>query len=98
MPIATSSAPPTTNPIAVPTSARSAVAPVATAFVRSTDNVPSTTQKPCWTLRQSATATAAAIASAPRRLLIIHTERTLAWLRATRPMAATRRRGPPRGA
>ena len=79
VPIAASSAAPTANPIAVPSSARSAVAPVAPALVRSTESVPRTTQKPCCTLVRSATATAAARASAPRRLLTNHTERRLAW-------------------
>ena len=83
--MATSRTPPTTKPIAVPASARSAVAPVDAAFVRSTESVPSTTQKPCWTLPTSATATAAASATAPRRLLMNQTERTLAcvWAAAS---------------
>ena len=90
-PIATSSAPPTTNPIAVPVSARNAVAPVAAAFVRSTDRVPSTTQNPCWTLLRSATATAAASAIAPRRLFTSQTELRLASRRATAADRDTRR-------
>ena len=80
-----------TNPIAVPTSARAAVDPVAAAFVRSTESVPSTTQKPCWTLTTSATATAAASATAPRRLLTNQTERRLAWVTAAETMLDARR-------
>ena len=80
LPIASTSAPPSKNPIAVPAIARSAVAPVADAFVRRTDSVPSTTQKPCWTVVTSATATATASATAPRRLLTNQTERKLAWV------------------
>ena len=56
------------------------MAPVAAAFVRRTDSVPSATQKPCWTLITSATATAAASATAPRMLLTNQTERKLAWV------------------
>ena len=37
---------PTTNPITVPTIARTAVVPVVSALVRSTDNAPSTTHSP----------------------------------------------------
>ena len=48
VPIAISSAAPTAKPTTVPASARHAVDPVAAALVRSTDSVPSTTQKPCW--------------------------------------------------
>ena len=80
LPITTTSAPPITNPSAVPASARIAVAPVAAAFVRRTESVPSTTQKPCWTLLTSATATATASATAPRMLLTNQTERRLAWV------------------
>ena len=80
LPIATTSAPPITNPSAVPASARTAVAPVAAALVRRTDRVPSTTQKPCWTVLTSATATATASATAPRMLLTNQTDRTLAWV------------------
>src|SRR5207342_1974288 len=68
---------PTANPAAVPSRARMAVDPVAAALVRSTDKVPSTTQKPCCTLLRSATATATARATAPRTLLRNHTERML---------------------
>src|SRR5215469_17488474 len=71
------------NPATVPASARQAVAPVAAALVRSTDSVPSTTQNPCCTLERSATATAAARASAPRKLFRNHTERRLACLVTT---------------
>src|SRR6516162_11478384 len=80
VPIPSSSRAPTMNPTTVPASARHAVAPVAAALVRSTDSVPSTTQNPCCTLDRSATATAAARATAPRRLLVNHTERTVACL------------------
>ena len=48
------------------------------AFVRRTDSVPSTTQKPCWTVVTSAIGTATASATAPRRLLTNQTDRTLA--------------------
>ena len=68
-----------TSPIAVPINARSAVDPVEAAVVRSTERVPNTTQKPCWTSARSATATAAASATAPRRLLTNQAERRLAW-------------------
>src|SRR6516165_7996205 len=71
------------NPMTVPASARHAVAPVAAALVRSTDSVPSTTQNPCCTVARSATVTAAARASAPRKLFRNHTERTLACLVTT---------------
>ena len=64
----------------MPASARTAVAPVAAALVRRTDRVPSTTQKPCWTVLTSATATATASATAPRMLLTNQTDRTLAWV------------------
>ena len=95
--MATSRAPPITNPTAVPVSARSAVEPVEAALVRSTDRVPSTTQNPCWTPERSATVTATAIASAPRRLLMNHTERRLAWRAATPAYLVTpaRRRSSP---
>ena len=72
------------------------------ALVRSTDSVPSTTQNPCWTVVRSATATAAASASAPRRLLMNHTERRLA-LRTASPaqardrLATARSAGPASG-
>ena len=81
VPMAASRAAPTTNPTAVPASARHAVDPVAAALVRSTDSVPSTTQNPCWTPLRSATATATASATEPRRALRNHTERKLACLR-----------------
>ncbi len=66
---------PTTNPMAVPPTARSAVAPVPSAFERSTDIVPSTTQKPCCTFVISTTATASASPAAPRSALRNQTER-----------------------
>src|SRR5215471_9877095 len=83
VPIASSSSAPSTNPTTVPASARHAVAPVEAALVRSTDKVPSTTQNACCTPDRSATATAAARASAPRRELRNHTERTVACLVTT---------------
>ncbi len=64
--MASSSAAPTMKPATVPASARSAVAPVADAFARSTDSVPGTAQNAFWTLERSATATAAARATALR--------------------------------
>ncbi len=88
-----------TRPRCLP-SARSAVDPVEAAFVRSTDSVPSTTQNPCWTLLRSAIATAAANASAPRRLLMNQTERRLACrerdagVSFDMPVGAAPRRGP----
>jgi len=51
------------------------VAPVPSAFDRSTASVPSTTQNPCWTFVTLATSTASANPSAPRRLLRSHTDR-----------------------
>jgi hypothetical protein len=84
-----SSRAPTTKPITVPPSARSAVDSVEAAFVRSTDRVPSTTQNPCWTPDTSATRTAAARASDPRRLFRNQTERKLACLAMT-PIAPDR--------
>ena len=81
------------NPTTVPASARHAVAPVDAALVRSTDSVPSTTQNPCCTPERSATATAAASASAPRKLLRNHTERRLACLRTTTVAPARPTRG-----
>src|SRR5207247_2499678 len=83
LPIASSRAPPITKPIAVPPRARAALEPVDAAFVRSTESVPRTTQKPCWTLLTSATATATAKATAPLMLFTNQTERTLAWRSAS---------------
>ena len=80
LPIATTRAPPITNPTAVPARARRAVAPVADAFVRRTDSVPSTTQKPCWTVVRSATRDRHRERPAPRMLLTNQTERKLAWV------------------
>ena len=78
----------------MPPSARSAVDSVDAALVRSTDRVPSTTQNPCCTPDTSATRTAAARASDPRRLFRNQTERKLAC-RTRTPIApgieATRR-------
>ena len=65
---------PTTNPTAVPATARRAVAPVPSALVRSTESVPSTTQNPCETPVTSTTATASASPAAPRIALRNHTE------------------------
>src|SRR5262249_53434854 len=81
-PTATRRPPPITRPIAAPPRARTAVDSVEAALVRSTDSVPSTTQKPCCTLLRSATATATASATEPRTLLTNQTERTLAERRA----------------
>ncbi len=78
VPMPSSSSAPTTKPATVPPSARSAVDSVDAALVRSTDSVPSTTQNPCCTPDRSATRTAAARASDPRRLFRIQTERKLA--------------------
>jgi len=80
VPMPSSSNAPSTKPSTVPPSARSAVDSVDAALVRSTDRVPSTTQKPCWTEDRSATSTAAARASDPRRLFRNQTERKLACL------------------
>ena len=70
---------PMTTPIAVPPTARSAVAPVPRAFDRRTDSVPRTTQNPCWTSVTSTTATARARPTAPRRALRNQTERNDTW-------------------
>ena len=59
------------------------------ALVLSTDRVPSTTQNPCCTPDRSATRTAAARASEPRRLFRNQTERKLACLTRT-PIAPER--------
>src|SRR6516164_218644 len=87
VPIASSSTAPATKPTAVPASARIAVDPVAAAVVRSTDTVPSATQNPCCTPLSEATATAAAIATAPRALFRNQTDRRLACL-SRNPAAA----------
>ncbi len=68
---------PTTKPTAVPATARRAVEPVPTALDRSTERVPSTTQKPCSTPLISTTATARARAAAPRTVLRNHTDRNV---------------------
>src|SRR5579862_1784817 len=83
------SAPPTKNPAAVPTRARSAVDPVAAALVLRTERVPSTTQNPCCTWTTSAMPTAAARATAPHMLLRNQAERSDACPLARPP--ATRR-------
>ncbi len=70
---------PITKPTVVPAMARAAVAPVPRAFDRSTDSVPSTTQKPCSTSEISTTATARARPTAPRTALRNHTERNETW-------------------
>ena len=80
VPMPSSSSAPSTKPSMVPPSARSAVDSVDAALVRSTDRVPRTTQNPCWTPDMSATRTAAASASDPRRLFRNQTERKLACL------------------
>jgi hypothetical protein len=71
------------KPRKVPPRARNAVDSVVAALVRSTDMVPSTTQNPCCTPDTSATSTAAASASDPRRAFSIQTERILACLAST---------------
>ena len=82
-----------TKPIAVPASARIAVAPVAAAFVRRTDSVPSTTQKPCWTRGDIGDGNGDGRAPRdPRMLLTNHTERTLAWVSAAVATLETRLR------
>ena len=55
VPITSTSAPPTTKPAVVPSTPRSAVCPVVSAFERSTDRVPRTIQNECWTPETSAT-------------------------------------------
>ena len=62
---------------------------MAAALVRSTDSVPSTTQKPCCTSVRWATSTARASATAPRAALRNQTERMLAC-RAASPAAPAR--------
>ena len=52
--------------------------------------MPSTTQKPCWTVVTSAIVTATAIATAPRMLLTNQTDRTLAWAYAVEATLDTR--------
>src|SRR6185437_16645496 len=49
---------PRTNPIPVPSTARSILVPVVNALLRSTDSAPSTTQNPCSTGNTWVTATA----------------------------------------
>jgi hypothetical protein len=94
VPTPSSSRAPAAKPITVPPSARSEVDPVDAALVRSTDKVPSITQNPCCTPVWSATRTAAASASDPRRLLRNQTERELTCLAMTRiaPGSAAARR------
>ena len=70
---------PTTKPTAVPAMARNAVEPVPRALDRSTDSVPSTTQKPCSTSVISTTATARASPAAPRTAFRNHTDRSDRW-------------------
>ena len=67
-PIATINRPPTTIPTAVPKTAWTTVAPVPSAFERSTDSVPSTTQKACCSDARCATYTAIVRPAAPRTL------------------------------
>ena len=74
-PIAQTSTPPTTIPIPVPVIASTTVVPVARALERSTEIVPSTTQKPFCASVTLATRTASASPTAPRRLLRNQTER-----------------------
>ncbi len=71
---ARSTAAPTTKSAVVPSSARNADWPVLSAFERSTESDPSTTQKECWTPVCLATSTARLSPTAPRTLLWSHTE------------------------
>ena len=71
------------------------MAPVAAALVRSTEIVPSTTQKPCCTLVTSAMATATATASAARALFRNQTDRKEACpLTSRRALSSATTRGP----
>src|ERR1039457_1166844 len=69
---------PTRIPAAVPASALRMVRPVPSAFERSTDSVPRTTQKEGWRPDFGAMNPATASPAAPRTLLRNHTERALA--------------------
>jgi hypothetical protein len=73
VPMSTISAPPIAMPTAVPARERSTVDPVASAFERSTERVPSTTQNPCCSSARWPTSTASERAAAPRTLLRNHT-------------------------
>ena len=85
------------EPTTVPPRARSAVAPVAAALVRSTEIVPSTTEKPCCTLVTSATATATATASVARALFRNQTDRKEACpLTSRRALSSATTGGPTR--
>ena len=74
VPIRATIAPPTTTPAAVPARPRTTLWPVLSAFERSTESVPSTTQNECWTPDMLATSTARLSPAAPRRLLWSQTE------------------------
>ena len=74
---------PMANPTAVPTSPRAMYCPVLSAFERSTESVPSTTQNECCTPVRSATSTASPSPTAPRTLLCSQTE----WRLDVRPRA-----------
>ena len=88
-PIASSRSAPTKKPIAVPASPRRMFCPVASAFERSTESVPSTTQNACCTPERSATRTAIARPIAPRTLLWSQTECRSRWANARRCAAAS---------
>ena len=74
VPIATSRAAPTMKPATVPSMARTASCPVFSAFERSTDSAPRTTQNECWTPVSLAASTASPSPAAPRKLLCNQTE------------------------
>ena len=74
VPMAATTAAPIANPIAVPSTPRAMNWPVFSAFERSTDSVPSTTQNECCTPVRLATNTARPRPTAPRTLLCSHTE------------------------
>ena len=68
---------PRRNPPTVPATARTAVVLVATALLRSTESVPSTTHSPFWIGNTIVTTTASASAIPVRRLLITVTDPVL---------------------
>ena len=91
VPMIATSPPPIAKPSAVPSSARSTVAPVESAFERSTDSAPSPIQKAFWASARRAISTANASPAAARTLFCSHTEcrsRCPLARRAARPPAA----------
>ena len=76
VPMAITSSAPTTIPTAVPARALRIDQPVASAFDRSTESVPSTTQNPCWRPVRWAMKTATASPAAPRTLFWNQTDPT----------------------